>query len=121
MVVPDGVVVMGLPGRVVRETTDREKAYIASVLLSMRRPFDPHDFVRIDDDEGSVVRLTSRATMLMTFDGNIVSIPNSKVFGATVVNFTRNPQRRFSFKLGVGFDARDRIVAQVTKSVNQRL
>jgi small-conductance mechanosensitive channel len=81
------------------------ETYIASILLSMRRPFDAHDYVRIDDVAGSVVRLTSRATVLMTVDGNYVSIPNSKVFGATVTNFTRNPQRRFVFKLGVGMDA----------------
>jgi carbonic anhydrase/acetyltransferase-like protein (isoleucine patch superfamily) len=31
LVVPDGMVVMGLPGRVVRETNDREKDYLASV------------------------------------------------------------------------------------------
>ena len=31
LVVPDGMVVMGLPGRVVRETNDREKAYLAMV------------------------------------------------------------------------------------------
>jgi small conductance mechanosensitive channel len=81
------------------------EAYLASILLSMRRPFDPRDFVRIDEVEGSVVRLTSRATVLMTADGNIVSIPNSKVFNATVINFTRNPQRRLAFKLGVGTGA----------------
>lgn len=81
------------------------EAYLASILLSMRRPFDPRDYVRIDDVEGSVVRLTSRATVLMTVNGNVVSIPNSKVFGATVVNFTRNPQRRVVVKLGVAFEA----------------
>lgn len=81
------------------------EAYIASVLLSIRRPFDPHDVVRIDDVEGSVVRLTSRATVMMTFDGNYVSIPNSTVFGATVINFTRNLQRRFWFEIRVGFEA----------------
>ena len=31
LVVPDGMVVMGLPGRVVRETSAREKAYLAMV------------------------------------------------------------------------------------------
>jgi small-conductance mechanosensitive channel len=89
------------------------EAYIASILLSMRRPFDPHDFVRIDEIEGSVVRLTSRATVLMTLDGNLVSIPNSKVFGATIVNYTRNPQRRFTFKLGVGTEAELRQVQEL--------
>jgi small conductance mechanosensitive channel len=81
------------------------EAYLASILLSMRRPFDPHDYVRIDEVEGSVVRLTSRATVLMTANGNLVSIPNSKVFGATIINFTRNPQRRIELKLRVALDA----------------
>lgn len=89
------------------------EAYLASILLSMRRPFDPHDFVRIEDIEGTVVRLTSRATVLMTADGNLVSIPNSKVFGATIINFTRNPQRRFIFELGVGSEAELRHVQQL--------
>ena len=31
MDVPDGMVVMGLPGRIVRETTDEEKRYLAAV------------------------------------------------------------------------------------------
>lgn len=49
LVVPDGMVVMGLPGRVVRETSAREKAYIAMVpdrylrlaKLHHERPEDP--------------------------------------------------------------------------------
>jgi small conductance mechanosensitive channel len=89
------------------------EAYFASVLLSMRRPFDPQDYVRIEDVEGLVVRLTSRATILMTLEGTLVSIPNSKVFNATVINFSRNPQRRFAFKLGVGWDAELRSVQEL--------
>ena len=92
-------IVLGVAFKNIGET------YIASVLLSMRRPFDPRDYVRIDEVEGSVVRLTSRATVLLTVNGHYVSIPNSKVFGATVVNITRNPQRRFVFELGVGVEA----------------
>jgi small conductance mechanosensitive channel len=89
-------IVLGIALRNIGET------YFASVLLRLHPPFDPHDYVRIEDSEGSVVRLTSRTTELMTIDGNLVWIPNAKVFGATVINFTRNPHRRFAFKLGVG-------------------
>lgn len=78
------------------------EAYIASIVLKAHRPFDPNDFVRIDDQEGRVVRLTSRDTVLMTVDGTHALIPNSKVFVATIINLTRNPQRRFWFKIGVG-------------------
>ncbi len=78
--------------------------YISSVMLSLRQPFRANDYVRIDDHEGVVIRLTSRATILMTADGNQLRIPNADVFKASILNFTRNPQRRFEFTLGVDAD-----------------
>ena len=83
---------------------DTAENYIASVLLSVRQPFEPNDLVRIGEHEGKVVRLTSRATILLTLDGNHVRLPNSQVFKGVVVNFTRNPERRFDFTVGVGTD-----------------
>ena len=75
--------------------------YLAGLILSIRQPFGLGDFVRIGSDEGKVVRLTSRELLLLSLDGNHVSIPNAIVFKTTVVNFTRNPRRRFSFEVGV--------------------
>lgn len=37
----------------------------------------------------------------MNFEGNHIRIPNSQVYKATIVNYSRNPQRRFDFELGV--------------------
>lgn len=76
--------------------------HIASVLLSLRQPFAPGDHVVIGDHEGKVIRLTSRATILMTLDGNHLRIPNADVYKGVILNYTRNPQRRFSFGVGVG-------------------
>jgi small conductance mechanosensitive channel len=76
--------------------------YVASVLLSLRQPFLPHDHVVIEGHEGRVVRLTSRATVMITLDGNHVRIPNADVFKGVILNYTRNPKRRFDFVLGVG-------------------
>jgi len=82
-------------------TRDTVENYIASILLSLRQPFRHEDFVGIDDIEGKVLRLTSRATVLMSVDGNHVRIPNARVYKATIVNYTRNPLRRFEFSVGV--------------------
>lgn len=81
---------------------DLVENYIASVLLSLRQPFLPHDHVVIEGHEGRVARLTSRATVLITLDGNHVRIPNADVFKGVILNYTRNPKRRFDFVLGVG-------------------
>ncbi|WP_165967496.1 mechanosensitive ion channel family protein [Luteimonas aestuarii] len=80
---------------------DIAENYIASVLLSLRKPFNPRDHVRIDAHEGRVVALTSRATLLMTMDGNELRLPNALVFKAVILNFTTNPRRRFEFRISI--------------------
>jgi small-conductance mechanosensitive channel len=88
-------------GFAMRDTIEN---YVASLMLSLRQPFRPNDWVVIDDHEGRVIRLTSRATVLMTLDGNHLRVPNSAVFKAVILNYTRNPQRRFDFVLGIDAD-----------------
>lgn len=90
---------------------DLVENYIASILLSLRRPFSPNDHVVIGSHEGKVMRLTSRATILMTLDGNHLRIPNSDVFKGVILNYTRNPKRRFEFDVGVGVEE-DLLAAQ---------
>ena len=84
---------------------DTIENYISSIMLSIRQPFRAEDHVVINEHEGIVVRLTSRSTIIMTLDGNHLRIPNGIVYKAPILNYTRNPQRRFDFVLGV--DAED--------------
>ncbi|MGR3362796.1 MAG: mechanosensitive ion channel domain-containing protein [Maritimibacter harenae] len=87
-------------GFAVRDTVEN---FIASVLLSVRQPFAPNDAIEINGDEGKVIRLTSRATIILSFDGNHIRIPNATVFKARIKNYTRNPERRFEFDIGVAY------------------
>ncbi len=88
-------------GFAVRDTVEN---FIASLLLSIRNPFEVNDVVLIDSYQGHVVRLTSRATILLSFDGNHIRIPNATVYKAIITNFSRQPERRFEFDLGVATD-----------------
>src|SRR5690606_38235322 len=85
--------------------------YLASLLLSLRRPFWANDHVLINNQEGKVIRMTSRDTILMTLEGNHLRLPNSIVFKAEILNYTRNPLRRFDF--AVGLDVNEDIAAAV--------
>ncbi|MCB1332112.1 MAG: mechanosensitive ion channel [Roseivivax sp.] len=89
-------------GFAVKDTVEN---FIASVLLSIRQPFRPNDAIEINGDEGKVIRLTSRATILLSWDGNHIRIPNSTVFKSRIVNFSRNQERRFKFTLGLAPDS----------------
>jgi small conductance mechanosensitive channel len=89
-------------GFAVRDTVEN---FVASIMLSLRQPFRPNDLVEIEGDVGRVIRLTSRATILLSLDGNHVRIPNASVFKGRILNYTQNPARRFSFDIGIDPDA----------------
>ena len=112
-----GVIGIAL-GFAMRDTIEN---YVASLMLSLRQPFRANDHVLIDDMEGRVIRLTSRATVLMTLEGNHLRIPNSTVFKAVIVNFTRNPQRRFDFTLGVDPDDDSTAAAELGRETLAKL
>jgi small-conductance mechanosensitive channel len=98
-----GTGILGLViGIAFRDITEN---FLASVILSMRRPYLMGDLVEIVGVLGYVQRLTTRATMLVTLDGNHVEIPNSAVYKNTIRNFTTNKNRREDFTVGIGYDA----------------
>jgi len=92
-----GVIGLAL-GFAVRDTVEN---FIASIMLSIRQPFRPFDMVEIQGDVGKVVRLTSRATIMLSVDGNMIRVPNATVFKSRIVNFSRNPERRFAFAIDI--------------------
>lgn len=80
---------------------DSVENFIASVMLSLRQPFRPFDLVEIEGDIGKVVSLTSRATILLSPEGNTIRIPNSTVFKSRIINYSHNKERQFQFDLGI--------------------
>ena len=95
--------ILGLAlGFAVKDTVEN---FIASVMLSIRQPFQPNDMIEINGDQGKVIRLTSRATILLSNDGNHIHIPNATVFTNRLINYTRNAERRFTFEISVTRDA----------------
>ncbi|MGR3760257.1 mechanosensitive ion channel domain-containing protein [Roseobacteraceae bacterium NS-SX3] len=99
-------------GFAVRDTVEN---FIASILLSLRQPFRANDLVEIEGDTGTVARLTSRATILISPEGNHIRIPNATVYKGRIVNYTRDANRRFEFELGV--DAESDLAAALATAV----
>jgi small-conductance mechanosensitive channel len=99
-------------GFAVRDTVEN---FIASIMLSIRQPFRPNDAVEINGDEGKVIRLTSRATILLSWDGNHVRIPNATVFKSRIVNYSMNDERRFLFDIGIAPDSDMARAVQIAK------
>ena len=83
---------------------DITENFLASIFLSIQRPFKTGDLVEIDSITGFVQQLNVRTTVLMNLSGNLVQIPNSTVYKSNLRNFTINCNRREAFSIGIGYD-----------------
>ncbi|MEX1024003.1 MAG: mechanosensitive ion channel family protein [Planctomycetota bacterium] len=84
---------------------DIAENFLASLLISIQRPFRVGDAIEVDGHTGLVQRVTTRGTVLMDFDGNHIQIANATVYKSTIRNYTANPTIRLDFGVGIGFDA----------------
>lgn len=83
---------------------DITENFLASIFLSVQRPFETGDLVEVAGVTGYVQQLNVRTTILMAMDGNLVQIPNASVYKSNLRNFTTNSSRREDFIVGIGYD-----------------
>jgi len=83
---------------------DITENFLASIFLSIQRPFETGDLVEIVGVTGYVQQLNIRTTVLLTTDGNLVQVPNASVYKSTLQNYTATPNRRENFVVGIGYD-----------------
>lgn len=83
---------------------DITENFLASIFLSVHRPFMTGDLVEVSGVTGFVQQLNMRVTILMTLEGNLVQIPNSTVYKSNIRNFTANTNRREDFVVGIGYE-----------------
>lgn len=83
---------------------DIAENFIASLLLSIQRPFKIDDVIEVDGRLGVIKKVTARATTLVDYDGNHIQIPNATVYKNTIKNLTANPRMRGKVAIGIGYD-----------------
>ncbi|HJQ69338.1 MAG TPA: mechanosensitive ion channel family protein [Blastocatellia bacterium] len=69
--------------------------FAAGLLLLIYRPFSAGDVIQVEDSRGTVLDLTIVNMEMIGEDGVRVIMPNSKVWGAKILNFTLTERRRF--------------------------
>lgn len=76
---------------------------LAGILLLVNRPFRRGDQIVINDFEGTVEHVQSRATLIKTYDGRRVIIPNADIYTSPVTVNTAFPTRRSQLDVGIGY------------------
>ena len=78
---------------------------IGGFTLLYTHPFTSGDYVEIAGQSGTVQEIGMAYTKLTTPDNKMVSIPNSSVVGAEIVNYTVTGTRRVDVEVTASYDA----------------
>ena len=78
--------------------------------LLYTKPFTAHDYVEIAGQSGTVKEVGLAYTKLATPDNKLISIPNSAVVAAEIVNYTTTGTRRLDIAVTASYDADPRLV-----------
>ncbi|ELY83740.1 mechanosensitive ion channel family protein [Natrinema pallidum] len=78
--------------------------FVAGVFIIQDEPFSTGDWIEWDSNSGVVREIQLRVTKLDTFDNQLVTVPNSDLASAAVVNNEANDKRRVSVGFGIGYE-----------------
>ena len=78
---------------------------LAGILLLFRQPFRGGDQIRAGEVMGTVEEINIRETVITTFDGRRVLIPNAKVYTDVIHVQTAHPRIRAGFVVGIAYEA----------------
>jgi hypothetical protein len=76
--------------------------FVAGVFIIQDEPFSVGDWIEWDGNSGVVREIQLRVTKLDTFDNELVTVPNSDLATAAVVNNVANDRRRVAVDFGSG-------------------
>ncbi len=77
--------------------------WLAGLLILLRQPFEVNDQISVNGHEGTVERIETRATIIETYDGQRIVIPNSDIYTNSVAVRTAHPLRRSEYDIGIGY------------------
>ncbi|WP_372760592.1 mechanosensitive ion channel family protein [Pseudoalteromonas sp.] len=75
---------------------------LAGILILLRQPFQVGDQIISSGHEGTVEKIETRATLIKTYDGRRVVIPNADIYTNSVVVNTAFKERRSQYDIGIG-------------------
>ncbi len=75
----------------------------AGIMVMVLRPFKLGDGIEVGTTSGTVTDVGLFITRVVTWDGVVVHLPNSTVWGTKIVNYSQSVRRRFDLVVSVSY------------------
>ena len=95
--------------------------WLAGILILLRQPFEIGDQIVVNEYEGTVEKVQVRSTILKTYDGQRIVIPNNTVYNNSVRVKTAYEYIRSQYDVGVSYDANFLEAMQILKETVEKI
>lgn len=95
--------------------------FLAGILILLRQPFRVGDQIKFKDFEGTVEGIETRTTIIKTYDGRRVFVPNGEIFTNAVIVNTAYGFRRSEHDVGIGYADDPREAARLMVEAMRRV
>jgi small conductance mechanosensitive channel len=95
---------LGIAGFVVGfALQDTLSNFASGLMILVYRPFDVGDVIEAGGVMGKVDQMNLVSTMVLTFDNQLLVVPNKQIWGGVIRNVTHQDTRRVDMKFGIGY------------------
>ena len=118
------IAVLGAAGLAIGLALQGTLSNVASgIMLLLLRPFSVGDWIETNSISGTVREIGLFATQIDTFDNIYITVPNSSIWSATIINNSRHQIRRMDLDIGIGYnsDLNDVEKALITLTEDKRI
>jgi small conductance mechanosensitive channel len=88
--------------------------FMSGILITIRKPLRVGDIVKVKEYMGKVATINLRDTVVQTFQGQMVIVPNKDVLQNPIENFSLLGRRRMDLMVGVSYGEDLQKVKEVT-------
>lgn len=75
----------------------------AGFMIAITKPFKKNDYVEVAGHSGRIKNVGASITTLTTVDNKRIIIPNSKIWGEPIVNYTALSTRMIDMRVGISY------------------
>lgn len=77
--------------------------FASGMMILVYRPFDIGDVIEAGGVTGKVDKMNLVSTRILTFDNQLLIVPNKEVWGGIIRNVTHQDERRVDMTFGIGY------------------
>jgi len=100
------IAVLGAAGLAIGLALQGTLSNVASgIMLLLLRPFSVGDWIETNSISGTVREIGLFATQIDTFDNIYITVPNSSIWSAIIINNSRHQIRRMDLDIGIGYNS----------------